>query len=94
MQRGPAPQAARVREADRETLRDFGDHLRAKGVSPKTLHIYVDAGESFAAFCADHGMPDLEAATREHIEAWLREVPERLTAAPSAVTLIVVPGRR
>ena len=53
MQRAPRPQAARVTEADRETRRDFGDHLRAKGVSPKTLHIYVDAGESFAAFCAD-----------------------------------------
>ncbi len=77
LQRRSVPQAARVREADRETLRDYGDHLRAKGVSQKTLHIYLDAGKSFAAFCADHGMPDLETATREHIEAWLRNMRER-----------------
>jgi hypothetical protein len=32
-----APRPARVREPDRETLRDFRDHLQAKGVSRKTL---------------------------------------------------------
>lgn len=66
-----------MREPDRETLRDFRDHLQAKGVSRKTLQTYLDAGEAFAAFCADHGMPDLENATREHIEAWQREMRER-----------------
>lgn len=71
------PQAARVREPDRETLRDFRDHLQAKGVSRKTLQTYLDAGESFAAFCGDRGMPDLENATREHIEAWQRDMRER-----------------
>jgi site-specific recombinase XerD len=71
------PQAARVRPPDQDTLRDFRDHLHAKGVSHKTLHTYLSAAQAFGAFCSEHGMPDLENATREHIEAWLRDMRER-----------------
>ena len=39
-----------IRHQDAETIRDFRDHLDAKGVSRKTRGTYVDAVEGFAAF--------------------------------------------
>ena len=71
------PQSARIRPQDTETIRDFRDHLDAKGVSRKTRQTYIESAEGFAAFCADLGMPDLESVAREHVEAWLRDLRER-----------------
>jgi hypothetical protein len=62
------PQATRIRPQDAETIRDFRDHLDAKGVSRKTRETYLESVEGFAAFAADQGMPDLESVAREHVE--------------------------
>jgi site-specific recombinase XerD len=67
----------RIRPQDADTIRDFRDHLDAKGVSPKTRATYLESTASFATFCAGQGMPDLENVSREHIEAWLRDMRQR-----------------
>ncbi len=71
------PLSGRIRHQDTETIRDFRDHLDAKGVSKKTRSTYLEAVEGFAAFTAVEGMPDLENVSREHVEGWLRSLRQR-----------------
>ncbi len=49
-----------VRPPDRDTIRDFVDHLQAAGKSRKTVETYREAAQALAAFTARKGMPLLE----------------------------------
>ena len=46
------PVPTRVTLPDRETLRDFADHLKAKDVTRKTLKTCIHAAEALSAFRA------------------------------------------
>ncbi len=43
-----SPILGRIRQQDAETIRDFRDHIDAKGVSPKTRSTYIEAVQGFA----------------------------------------------
>lgn len=65
-------------------LDDWARHLRARNLSPRTIHSYRQTGEEFAGWLAEQGMPTgATAVTREHIEAWLGDL-RRLAPATVA----------
>ena len=69
----------------RALLPDFGRHLRALNRSPGTIASYLACGRDLAAYLTAQGMPTAAGAiTREHIEAFLGAMLERLSPATTA----------
>jgi site-specific recombinase XerD len=59
--------------------------LRAERKSPKTIKNYLGSAERLVAFLTDRGMPTKVASIRrEHVEAFLVETAETLTASTAA----------
>jgi site-specific recombinase XerD len=59
--------------------------LRAKNLSPRTIHAYTSTAERFAAFGAEHGHPGrVEDLRREHVEEFVLDQLERHTASTAA----------
>jgi site-specific recombinase XerD len=84
MRRDATPQAMVVGEL-RSLLEDRRRHLRAKNRSPATIDSYLIVGRAFTDYLAQHGMPtDAGAITREHVEAYLVDLMERLSPATAA----------
>lgn len=66
-------------------LPDWQRHLRAKNRSAGTIGSYLRCGENLRAFLVAAGMPTLVGSIkREHIEAFLADMLERLSAATTA----------
>lgn len=66
-------------------LPDWRRHLRAANRAPATIASYLTVGEALAAFLADRGMPTAASAIRrEHVETYVAEMTERLSAATVA----------
>ncbi|MCU1483233.1 MAG: integrase family protein [Subtercola sp.] len=66
-------------------LEDWRRHLRAKNRSPATIDSYLVVGRSFAAYLTTRGMPrDAGAVAREHVEAYVADLVERLSPATAA----------
>jgi site-specific recombinase XerD len=69
----------------RTLLPDWGRHLRALNRTPGTINSYLACGRDLAAFLTAKGMPTVVGAiSREHIEAFLGDMLERLSAATAA----------
>jgi site-specific recombinase XerD len=59
--------------------------LRAERKSPKTLRNYLDSAEQLLAFLDAHAMPtDVASIKREHVEWYLVDLGERLSASTVA----------
>jgi len=66
-------------------LPDWRRHLRALNRSPATIKSYLTCGESFVAFLTEQGMPRAaNAIAREHVEAYMVALSERVSAATVA----------
>ena len=66
-------------------LEDWRRHLRAKNRSPATIDSYLVVGRALAAYLTAHGMPtDAGVIAREHVEAYLADLLERLSPATAA----------
>lgn len=60
-------------------------HLEAANRSQRTIQNYIDAGQQLAAFLADRGMPtQVDGIHREHVEAFIADLLERLTSSTAA----------
>lgn len=58
-------------------LASYERYLRAARLRPATIAHYLTASRSFCDFAAANGMPPVERARRENIEAWLLGFGER-----------------
>ena len=68
-----------------ELLPDWRRHLRAANLAPSTIASYLVVGEAFRAYLATQGMPTTAAGiAREHVEAYLGAMLERVRAATAA----------
>jgi site-specific recombinase XerD len=66
-------------------LPSFERSLKARNRSPKTIRGYVESARLFAAFLAEHGMPQsVGAIRREHVEAYIADQLERWTPSTAA----------
>ncbi|MCU1671360.1 MAG: xerC2 [Blastococcus sp.] len=66
-------------------LEDWRRHLRAKNRSPATIDSYLLVGRALASYLTAHGMPtDAGTIAREHVEAYLADLIERLSPATAA----------
>jgi site-specific recombinase XerD len=84
MRRDTTPQAMVVGELQ-SLLEDWRRHLRAKNRSPATIGSYLIVGRAFADYLTQHGMPtDAGVIAREHVEAYLVDLMERLSPATAA----------
>lgn len=69
----------------RTLLPDWRRHLRAKNRSPATLSSYLRCGENLAGWLEQQGMPtEVGKIKREHVEAFLGEMLDRLSPATTA----------
>lgn len=69
----------------RTLLPDWARHLKARNRSPETIKSYLRCGNNLADFLAAQGMPTtVTGVTREHIEAFLGDMLDRLAAATTA----------
>src|SRR5690242_18104792 len=69
----------------RTLLPDWRRHLRAKNRSPETIKSYLRCGENLAAWLVEQGMPTVVGSiTREHLEAFLADMLDRLSPATAA----------
>src|SRR5688572_26069884 len=84
MRRDTAPQPLVIGEL-RSLLEDWRRHLRAKNRSTATIDSYLIVGRALADYLTQHGMPtDAGVIAREHVEAYLVELIERLSPATAA----------
>jgi site-specific recombinase XerD len=66
-------------------LGDWRRHLRAANKAPATIASYLRVGESFATYLRAQGMPsEATSLTREHVESFLGDLAERVSAATVA----------
>lgn len=66
-------------------LPDWQTHLRARNVAPSTIASYLRVGANLLDYLRDKGMPTGAAAlTRDHLEAFLADLGDRVSAATSA----------
>jgi len=66
-------------------LPDWARHLKAKNRSPETIKSYLRCGQNLADWLAAQGMPtNVTAVTREHIEAFLGDMLDRLSPSTAA----------
>jgi site-specific recombinase XerD len=69
----------------RTLLPDWRRHLKAKNRTDETIKSYLRCGENLAGWLARQGMPTtVTAITREHVEAFLADALDRLSAATVA----------
>lgn len=69
----------------RTLLPDWQRHLKARNRSPQTIASYLRCGLNLADWLAAQGMPTtVGAITREHIEAFLADMLDRLSPATAA----------
>jgi len=69
----------------RMLLPDWRLHLRAKNRSPATIASYLRCGTNLADFLESKGMPTaVGTVTREHVEAFLADLLDRLSPATAA----------
>ena len=65
-------------------LPDWRTHLRARNLAPATIASYLISGTTLLDYLAAHGMPTaVSAITRDHLEAWLADLTDRV--GPSTV---------
>jgi site-specific recombinase XerD len=68
-----------------ELLPDFRRHLRATNKAPSTIASYMLVGETFLAYLKANGMPTTaQSVTREHVEAYLGDMLERVSPSTAA----------
>jgi site-specific recombinase XerD len=66
-------------------LADWGTSLRARNRSKATIDSYTRCATALRAYLADHGMPTaVQSITREHIEAFLADMADRLAPNTTA----------
>ncbi|HLR93231.1 MAG TPA: hypothetical protein VK053_01775 [Jiangellaceae bacterium] len=71
-----------------DLLDDWRVHLRAKGRRPLTIDSYLAAGRTLCTYLEANGMPaDAAAVTREHLEHFLGDEHERVSATTVAKDL-------
>ncbi|WP_262282130.1 tyrosine-type recombinase/integrase [Micromonospora sp. MA102] len=69
----------------RTLLPDWRRHLRAKNRSKATIDSYLRCGNNLADWLAEQGMPTtVGAVTREHLEAFIAAMLDRLSPATAA----------
>jgi site-specific recombinase XerD len=69
----------------RTLLPDWARHLKAKNRTPDTIKSYLRCGQNLVDFLVEQGMPTtVTGVTREHIEAFLGDMLDRLSAATTA----------
>ncbi len=69
----------------RTLLPDWARHLKARNRSPQTIASYLRCGQNLADFLAAQGMPTaVGSVTREHIEAFLGDMLDRLSPSTTA----------
>jgi site-specific recombinase XerD len=69
----------------RVLLPDWRTHLRARNVAPSTIASYLTVGDNLLAYLSAAGMPTTAAGVRrEHLEAFLADLGDRLSAATVA----------
>lgn len=68
-----------------ELLTDWRRHLRATNRAPSTIASYLRVGRTFLDYLRGRGMPTAAASiTREHVEHYLADMAERVSAATVA----------
>ncbi len=66
----------------RTLLPDWSTHLRARNIAPSTVASYRTVGENLISYLTAMGMPTAAGAVkREHLEAFLADMADRLSAA-------------
>jgi site-specific recombinase XerD len=66
-------------------LPDWSTHLRAKNRSKATISSYLVVGRTLVAYLREHGMPTgASTVAREHIEAYLADMQDRVSPATCA----------
>ncbi len=66
-------------------LNDWRTHLRARNRSKATIDSYVRCATAFRAYLVEHGMPTaVGSITREHVEAFLAALADRVAPATTA----------
>jgi site-specific recombinase XerD len=66
-------------------LPDWKLHLRAKARQPRTVDSYLEVASAFVGYLVDRGMPtSVSAIKREHIEHYLVDLRDRVSAATTA----------
>jgi site-specific recombinase XerD len=66
-------------------LEDWKRHLRAANKAPSTIASYLTVAENFRAYLVAQGMPTaVSAISREHVEAFIADLLERVSAATAA----------
>lgn len=69
----------------RTLLPDWARHLKARNRSPQTISSYLRCGQNLADFLVAQGMPTtVTGVTREHIEAFLGDMLDRLSPSTTA----------
>jgi len=68
-----------------DLLDDWRIHLRSKGRSLATINSYLTVGRTFVKYLTAHGLPTgASAVTRAHLERYLGDMRERVSAATVA----------
>ncbi len=66
-------------------LPDWRTHLRARNIAPSTIDSYSRVGANLLAYLVETGMPTAAGAiSREHLEAFLAELTDRVSPATVA----------
>lgn len=79
-----APASAAIDDL-RTLLPDWRTHLKARNVAPSTIASYARCALNLIEFLAAHGMPTTATGVRrEHVEAFLASIVDRLAAATVA----------
>jgi site-specific recombinase XerD len=81
-----APSVIIIGEGDMAVnAKSFGRAMRARNLSPRTVHTYGEAVELFGRFLAEKGMPLYVAnITREHVEEFINDLLEHQKPATAA----------
>lgn len=81
----PAPARDDDPDSLRSLLADWQIHLRATGKAAGTIHSYLNVGRAFVEYLEAQGMPQrATTVTREHIESYLADMHDRVSAATVA----------
>src|SRR3954468_7866873 len=86
IRRGPAVPAAPPAMDDLSVLLpDWRTHLRSRNVAPSTIASYLKVGDNLLVWLREAGMPtSATGITREHLEAFLAALSERVSPATVA----------
>ncbi|RBY95668.1 integrase [Blastococcus sp. TF02-8] len=85
MSSAPSPRVAVAVDDLAVLLPDWRTHLRARNVAPSTIASYLRVGENLVGYLREAGMPTTAGAiTRDHLEAFLAALVERVSPATVA----------